>query len=421
LASWDYIIDEESEIKRISACATTVENDCDLHTWINLIPGSRDFSLDFQKPLQSGIVLILKLQVENGAGLITMVNSSRVLIDSSPPFKGLVKIGDKDSLVLFNEDQPLHASWWGFHDFESGIKEYKWKICFTSKSSQCITDWVSVGLQTSVIVSNVGLGHGREYTFVIQAINFAGLKINAASNSFVLDETSPEPGLVFNGRYLSEDQYHQSSVTEISASWMGFQDKESGISYYEICIGSAPGLCDVSGFINVGLVTSATASNLNLTHNATYYTTVRATNGVGQTAFAWSNGMLVDLTPPIGSKFRDSQGLDAEFSAQDMFISSNWDEFHDPESGISRYVVCAGTTKGSCDIVPQTTVKYSLAANLNVRPVISSGTVVYSTLWAYNRAGHATVVYSNGVLVDTTPPEAGNVSIYYMADINGAR
>ena len=413
-ATWDDIIDEESEIKHVSVCATTVEEDCDLLSWLDLGPHSLVFSLDFESPLQSGTVLMLKLRVENGAGLKTIVNSGRILVDNSDPMKGFVKIDGKEGLVLLQEGQPLFASWWGFRDFETGVKEFKWKICFASKISDCVTEFVSVGLKNSVALGDIGISHGKEYKFVVKAINFAGLGTESVSNSFILDKTSPETGRVFNGQDPFEDTYYQSSPTEISVSWKGFQDKESGISRYEICIGSISGLCDLSEFRNVGLATSTIVSNLNLTHIATYYTTVRATNGAGHTSFASSNGILIDLTPPIGTNLRDGEDLDTDLSIQDMFVSTNWDEFHDPESGISKYVVCAGTIMGACDLVPPITVNNGLAARLNVKPAISSGTVVYSTLWAYNEAGQATEVYSDGILVDTTPPDIGNVSINYQ-------
>ena len=410
-ATWDYIIDEESEIKRVSVCVTTIKEDCDLILWRDLNPESSVVSLDFQDPLQSGTVLMLKLQVENGAGLKTTLDSSKVLVDKSPPVKGFVKIDEKEGLVFLQEDHPLFVSWWGFKDFETGIKEYKWKICFARKNSECLTEFVNVGLEHSIVISDTGMNHGKEYKLVVKAVNFAGLETDSLSNSLILDETSPETGMVYNGPDTFKDRYYQSLPTEISASWKGFQDKESGISRYEICIGSIPGLCDVSEFRNVGLASNAFVSNLNLTHNATYYTTVRATNGAGQTGFASSNGIIIDLTPPIGSKLRDGEDLDIDVSVQDMFVSANWDEFHDPESGISKFVVCAGTIMGSCDLVSPTIVRSGLAVKLNVRPAINSGTVVYSTLWVHNKAGQATEVYSDGVLVDSTPSDVGNVSI----------
>ena len=412
--TWDKIIDEESGIRRVSVCASTIKRDCDIHAWRDLSPNSFDFSLDFQTLLPSGTVLMLKLHVENGVGLKTTMNSSSIILDNSPPLKGSIKInGIKERSVMLMEGQSLVASWQGFNDFETGIKEYNWKICSSDKISGCVTEFVRIGLKNNVVLNDIGIQHGKEYQFVVRAINFAGLETDSVSNSFILDETSPEIGKVFNERDTYEDKYYRSSQTEISTSWKGFQDKESGISFYKICIGSVPGLCDVSQFQNVGLVNSTIVRDLNLTHNATYYTTVQATNGAGQTGFSSSSGITIDLTPPIGGKLRDEKDIDANVTIQDLFVSTNWDEFYDPESGISHYVVCAGTIIGACDLAPPTTLNNLLVARLDVWPAISSGTIVYSTLWAYNKAGGLTEIYSDGVLVDNSQPSPGVVSIAF--------
>ena len=407
----DYVVDEESEIKRVLVCATTIKEDCNLLVWRDLNPmaNSLVFDLDFQKPLQSGTVFMLKLQVENGAALKTIVFSERILVDYSPPIKGVVKINGIESLVLLQEGQPLVASWGSFQDYETGIKEYHWKICFAIKISYCVTEFVRIGLKNRVALSDTGIDHGKEYKFVVMAVNFAGLKTIAVSNSFILDQTSPETGIVINGFDLFRESYYQSSPTQIVAYWEGFQDKDSRISRFEVCIGLIPGLCDVSDYQNIGLANSTIVGNLNLTHNATYFTTVRATNGASQTAFASSSGITLDNTEPIGGKLRDGEDLDMDVTTQDLFVSMNWDEFHDPESGIFKYIVCTGTIMGACDLISPTTVNSGFAIKLNVWPAISSGTVVYSTLWAYNNAGGVTEIYSDGVLVDTTPPNAGTV------------
>lgn len=410
-ATWNYIVDEESKIKRVSVCATTAKEDCNLLAWRDLNPDSSVFSLNFQKPLQSGTVFMVKLQVQNGAGLKNIVHSSRVLVDNSPPDRGVVKVNGKECFGSLKDGQPLVASWRGFADFETGIEEYQWQICSEEKNSDCVTEFVGIGLKNRVVLNDIGISHGKQYKFAVKAINFARLETVAVSSSFIVDETSPEAGIVFNGVDPFTEKLYQSSPTEISTKWNGFQDKESGICHYEICIGSIPSLCDVSEFKNVGLANSTVVSNLNLTHNATYYTTVRATNGAGQVASASSSGVVVDLTPPKGGKLRDGKDFDTDVTTQDSFVSTNWDEFHDPESGISEYVVCSGTTMGLCDLVFPTKVDKSLAAKLEVWPAVSSGTIVYFTLWAYNHAGGMTEIYSDGMMMDNTPPNPGTVCI----------
>jgi hypothetical protein len=272
-----------------------------------------------------------------------------------------------------------------------------------------VSEFVDAGLKTSLVLSDIGIEQGTEYNLVIKALNFAELETTAVSNPFILDKTPPESGMVFDGDEYMKDQAYQSSSSEISANWKGFQDKESGITRYEVCVGSNAGLCDVSGYRNYGLATEAIISILNLTHNEMYYTTVRAVNGAGQTSFATSNGIFIDMTSPEGGSVSDGDDTDIDVTVFDSYVSANWDEFHDAESGVLKYVICAGTVKGSCDILPLTTVNSALAVKLQVKPAISSGTVVYLTLRVHNKAGGVTEVYSDGVLIDSTPPDLGKV------------
>ena len=214
---------------------------------------------------------------------------------------------------------------------------------------------------------------------------------------------------MFDGNHDSKDLVFQSSSSEISVNWKSFKDKESGISRYEVCVGLRAGLCDVRDYANVGLNTKTTIKNLDLTHNSTYYTSTRALNGAGQASFASSNGITIDLTSPVGGDLRDGEEIDVDVTVFHSYVSCNWKEFTDPESSIAKYVVCAGSAMGVCDILPETVVTNGLSAKYQVWPSIASGTMVYSTLRVYNEAGGVTEVHSDGVLVDTTPPDEGKV------------
>ena len=410
-ATWEAVFDLESEIKSAAICASTTKEECNLALWKAVDPSSTTVSLDFPNPLKTGTVFILKMKVENGAGLESIEYSDNIIVDDTAPSKGVVRVGKTRDLAFIQEGEPLSASWASFADPESTIKMYQWRICLTSEASSCVSEFVSVGLKTSLVLNDLGIDHGIEYNLVIKVINFAELEVTAVSNPFILDKTSPESGMVFDGDVYLKDKAFQSSSLDISVSWKGFQDKESGIARYEVCVGSKSGLCDVSEFKNFNLATKARISNLNLTHNDTYYTTVRAVNGAGQTSFSTSNGIRVDLTSPEGDRLSDGDDFDIDVTIYDYYVNANWEEFTDPESGILKYVICAGSVKGSCDILPQTTVNNELEVKLQVNPVISSGTVVYATLRVHNNAGGITEIYSDGVLVDSTPPESGKVSL----------
>jgi PKD repeat protein len=109
--------------------------------------------------------------------------------------------------------------------------------------------------------------------------------------------TAPLAGTVSDGS--ATDIAIQNQASSISANWAGFGDPESGITQYEWAIGTTPGGTNIQNFITVGLTLNATASGLSLLDGQIYYVTVRATNGVGETVTATSNGVLVDT----GSNF----------------------------------------------------------------------------------------------------------------------
>lgn len=418
-ATWNSVFDLESEVRSVTVCASTVNGDCNLSPPIAVDLSSSSLSLDFPTPLQTGTVFTLKMNVENGAGIETADYSGSIMVDDTPPSKGTVSVSNKNTLVFVQEGKPFTASWSDFVDPESSIKMFQWKICSVNQPSECVSEFVNVGLETVLVLNDVGIEQGLEYNVVIKAMNFAELGVTAVSNPFILDKTPPDSGMVFDGEEYLKDRVYQSSSAEISVSWKGFQDKESGIKRYEVCVGSNPGLCDVSVFKKFGLATKAIISNLNLTHNETYFTTVRAVNGAGHTSIAISNGIVIDLTSPEGGSLSDGDDFDLDVTAFDSYVSASWDEFHDPESGVLKYVICAGTIKGSCDILPLTTVNNRLAAILQVKPAVSSGTFVYSTLRVYNEAGGVTEVYSDGILVDSTPPDQGEVSqqCFYLRNV----
>jgi hypothetical protein len=112
------------------------------------------------------------------------------------------------------------------------------------------------------------------------------------------DITPPLVGMVYD-RPQDDNTFTdigtQTSRDSLSANWSDFMDPESGIERYEWALGTSPGAQDVSPFtpISVSLQRSFTKTGLSLTVGTTYYATVRAINGAGNTAMASSNGVRV--------------------------------------------------------------------------------------------------------------------------------
>lgn len=119
------------------------------------------------------------------------------------------------------------------------------------------------------------------------------------------DLSAPTAGIVNDGE--STDIDVQSDESSLSANWQGFVDNETGITQYEWAIGTAPFGTDVRDF-EIADGTSAKADELTLTFGTTYYVTVRATNGIGATSLATSDGVKIGNTIPEQPKGMHHRG-----------------------------------------------------------------------------------------------------------------
>ena len=76
---------------------------------------------------------------------------------------------------------------------------------------------------------------GTRYYVTVRAWNEAGLQTTAVSDGFLVDVTAPRPGVVFtSGRH--SNRHAQSSLSTMSASWHGFEDRDSGVASYHVAV-----------------------------------------------------------------------------------------------------------------------------------------------------------------------------------------
>jgi len=201
---------------------------------------------------------------------------------------------------------------------------------------------------------------------------------------------------------------------------------ESGVSNYEVCVSSVIQNCTVTAFIDVGLNTTYTIDGLHLSHGNTYYAIVRGTNGIGYSSESSSDGVLIDLTLPTlknngyfsGSKISFSNNLTLSkgnqtsslitFRCSEEHVTSSWEEFEDPESGMAKYDWCVGTAKASCDVVSMRSVgmRTSGAAIVNR---LHSGTTLFSTVYAVNEVKLRRQIVSDSCTVIREAPTLGEV------------
>ena len=409
--SWEAPTDAESGISSVEWCACSSPYSCDIILWTAVEPSTTSVEHSLSTPLPSGTVVFVKVRVRNGAGMVSTSLSKPLLVDSTAPTDGVVIVGNTLETKYLRKDESLIADWSGFADHESGLSHFEWAVCHAGSRDDCVTPFVNVGLRVTIVNSALDIKPGISYVLVVRAHNKVGLFRETESNQFILDGRPPVAGTVYDGSSDRNDLELQSSTSEISANWSPFTDSNGRITQYEMCVGTEQEKCDVRDFVSLGIAVKGSIQGLSLNHTRRYFVTVRATNEAGYSTTATSNGVLVDSTPPQGGEVRDGRTLaDIDYQAGDTYIYANWDEFQDVESDVTRYAWCAGTRKGTCDVIPETNVGDRTSVGQQIRPSLTTGMAVFVTVSAYNGAGAITRVSSDGFKVDSTPPAVSKVT-----------
>ena len=181
-------------------------------------------------------------------------------------------------------------------------------------------------------------GPNNVYTVEFLETTRAMQSTRSLSESFLIDSTAPETGVVYDG--LGSDQNvncsenttfgensqcstrdfqdtdidFTSNLREIHARWIDFLDDDSGIAEYFWCVGSQPMRDDIQVCESTGIRPNGSHYGLNLKHGDSYYVTVVACNGAHKCSAAHSDGVTIDVTPPVMKYVRDGvMGPDMDY------------------------------------------------------------------------------------------------------------
>ena len=184
------------------------------------------------------------------------------------------------------------------------------------------------------------------------------LLVDLSSTSFsprpiIVDRSPPIPGEVYDGDAPGTiDWTYQASGSELCAKWRNFIDPQSGISAYRWGAGTSRGLANIVPFTDdlPPDQNSICRSGLQLRHNTTYYSTIIAFNSATdqpRNSSASSNGVLVDLTDPIGGSVKDGPDISTNlyYTHVTTTVQAVWVNFSDPESHIAQYNATVSTAK----------------------------------------------------------------------------
>ncbi|ESO88602.1 hypothetical protein LOTGIDRAFT_234472 [Lottia gigantea] len=197
---------------------------------------------------------------------------------------------------------------------------------------------------------------------------------------------------------------------------VGWKDKFNGgihgVDYYQVYISTHPQGHNIhrSDSQLSPQQKSFSISGLKLQENKVYYSTVLAFNKAGFCSWSTSDGIIIDSTPPSTGIIHD--GLDhhdSEYQSSESWLAASWYGFPDIGSGIVNYIWCVGRQNDSttCDILPWTNVGLKIKTT-DISPMeLHSGDKIYNKVYAVDGSGlQSQVAVSNGIIIDTSPPEA---------------
>lgn len=243
-------------------------------------------------------------------------------------------------------------------------------------------------------------------------------------------------GVVFDGEdpdFVDTD--YTDEVTAITAHFNGFSSQLcGGISRYEWAIGEGSEPLrreSVLPFTSKGIVALSSPGtgyaqvllpNLKQYQNQPLFITVRGITGCGGILESTSNGFTIDTSPPVvdilGTGSQAIEPAQSSFGNETLTIaryqneaaySTVWSAVDD-ESGIYNDIeVSVGTYPRGSDI--DTTTVSVLKSSLRDELASPIGVPTYLTIRASNGAGLQSVVVSDPVVLDTTPPLSGEVSL----------
>lgn len=155
---------------------------------------------------------------------------------------------------------------------------------------------------------------------------------------------------VQDGLHNNDVDYFPPNVG-LSAQWINVTDPESGIMHSEFCLGTKPLGCQIKPMTSTGAKKSFTCPECTVYEGERVYVTVRVTNGAGLSRTLTSDGMLLDVSPPVMGDVTDGShitGLDYNVVREDWNISMSWFGVADTESGVRS---CSWTIENNSGVI----------------------------------------------------------------------
>ncbi|XP_052789246.1 uncharacterized protein LOC128223857 [Mya arenaria] len=374
------------------------------------------FNIDLHySNILEGHEYFILVQAINRADIPSAIVSKRFVLDRTPPHGGHVLDGNWESKVDLDYQSDIytiHANWKGFSDIVSDIDYFSAGLG-TSHFATDVRSFTNVGLEQDIFWNGPFIPGDKYYT-TVESCNKAGLCTQRSSDGIILDNSPPIMGRVQAGSGIHHSRYVPLN-TSLKLQWAGFQDPQSDIDHFEVCLGRQKNMCDIVPSSNALLHSYMIKSSIALPINQPFFATVWAFNGVGMKVSSASDAIFVDITAPY-NKIKPSILLDyntvKDKSAQweKSIIRVTW-EFLDDESPILNHELSLFTHHEGHTPVEKIHLgsEKHFTINLDGRKWLHNGDTYFVVITSCNAAGLCSTERTNDILIDSTPPHQGGL------------
>ena len=404
--------------------------------------------------LTNGAIYVVNVLAKNVRNDISFLNSSLILVDTTPPLIGIIYDGNRpqpnqhEDITYQMNNRSIRAHWNSalIYDSESGLEEKYEMAVGTAPNGSNTHNFTEVQADSGNVT--VSLQHNTTYYVTLRVYNRAGLFSIGSSNGVKVDITNPVTGtlaIVKDDNYTQLNFVNKSLTSRIRARLRGCNDPESGISkiQWTVCAESvtnaSDSACNEDGYkeyLNCSypedcvIIVTLPTDERRILHNGSflsgysYNLRLIVTNGALRKSFITSTKFITDYSPPEAGKVLDglSKGKDIDFQSANTSVDVNWSDFKDEESKLDYCQVAvreSNTTQDSAfKNVSVSRGSATMAGNTTVTNLtLATGKRYIVKIRCFNKAGLYTDAFSDGVLVDAFPPGTTKINDTRFEDV----
>ncbi|KAJ7389340.1 hypothetical protein OS493_032197 [Desmophyllum pertusum] len=364
--------------------------------------------------LQLGNRYFATVRCINKVGLKAVSISDGVVFDDTPPNLIYVQDGDYQGSI-----RNLTVNF-KFVDAESGVQGYRIKVWGSRSLSSLIDVYGSFNFNSNVTTATLkltkDLQSGRTYYVNVTAVNGVGLEHTVQSDGFTVDTSPPICSQVWDGKSdLQHDVEYAPSSSKLIISWVCYDNESPIVRYrfsvknlrtneYVIPFYALKTLVNSSGS---AIITGGGRITVKYEEGQSYHVGIEAVNAVGLKTVNWTNGVVIDSTPPV------VKNLKLTFDPKNDSIKAEW-TVSDEQSGVESVAWGLGTNPEDNDIKNFTDVSLIKTSILISDVPLKLGRTYFLRLFAVNKASLSSITSSNGVVIDRTAPNPGTVTAQYV-------